>query len=168
MTATFERRDHDPMVGRVIDGRFEIEALLGSGAVGSVYRAQERSEGRVVALKIWNTPAHNDQTRGRFMREAKALSTLRHPNIVDVYRYGVSEVLPYVAMEYLDGKTLEALLANGQPLDAALAFDVITQVLRALAYAHDLGVVHRDLKPDNVVLVQGPRGQPIVKLLDYG
>lgn len=168
VTATKERHDRDPMVGRVIDGRFEIEALLGTGAVGSVYRAQERAENRVVALKIWNTPAHNDQTRGRFMREAKALQTLRHPNIVDVYRYGVSDVLPYVAMEFLDGRTVDALLSKGEPLDAALAFDVMTQVLKALAYAHDHGVVHRDLKPDNVVLVQGPRGQPLVKLLDYG
>jgi serine/threonine protein kinase len=158
----------DPFLGHIVDERFRVEALLGAGTVGSVYRAHDSAHDRTVALKIWNGSAHDDQTRGRFMRELKALSTLRHPNIVDLQGYGMCDALPYVAMEYLDGQTLDALLANGQPLDTTLVFEVMTQVLQALAYAHELGVVHRDLKPDNVVLVTGARGQPLVKLLDYG
>jgi serine/threonine-protein kinase len=168
MTSAGEIRSADPLLGQVIDGRFKVEALLGAGSVGSVYRAFDRTQGKPVALKIWNATSYNEQTRGRFLREAKALSTLRHPNIVDVHSYGIIGVLPYVALEYLDGSSLESQLSNGQPLDPALAMHVLTQVLQALAYAHGLGVVHRDLKPDNVVLVTGERGQPVVKLLDYG
>lgn len=168
MTSAGEIRSADPLLGQVIDGRFKVEALLGAGTVGSVYRALDRTQHKPVALKIWNATSYNEQTRGRFLREAKALSTLRHPNIVDVQSYGIIGVLPYVALEYLDGSSLETLLQNAQPLAPALATDVMTQVLQALAYAHGLGVVHRDLKPDNVVLVTGERGQPVVKLLDYG
>jgi len=121
-----------------------------------------------VALKIWNATAHDAQTRGRFVREAKALSTLRHPNIVDIRSYGMVEDTPYVVMEYLDGHSLERLVEAQQPVDPELAFGVITQVLTALRYAHEQGVVHRDLKPENVVLVNRPSGDQLVKLLDYG
>jgi len=161
----------DPMVGQLVDGRFKVEGLLGAGAVGSVYRARDNVDDRKVALKVWNTAAYDEQTRGRFMREAKALSTLRHPNIVDIQTFGMSDALPYMAMEYLDGQSLEALLASSdppEPLELKAAFDIMTQVLQALAYAHNLGVVHRDLKPDNVVLVGGEGGRRTVKLLDYG
>jgi serine/threonine-protein kinase len=168
MSSAGEIRSADPYLGKTIDGRFKVELLLGSGAVGSVYRALDRSTQTRIALKIWNGTALNRQTRGRFEREALALTTLRHPNIVDVQGYGMVDDLPYVAMEYLDGQPLEASLKDGQPLDPVLALDVITQILQALAYAHGLGVVHRDLKPDNVVLVAGPKNQRLVKLLDFG
>jgi eukaryotic-like serine/threonine-protein kinase len=168
MTSAGEIRSADPFLGQVVDERYKVEALLGTGAVGSVYRARERANARKVALKIWNGAALNEQTKGRFLREAKALSTLRHPNIVDVQGYGTIESLPYVAMEFLDGRRLEDLLGSGHALETAVAFEVITQILQALAYAHGLGVVHRDLKPENVMLVKGDRDQLVVKLLDYG
>jgi eukaryotic-like serine/threonine-protein kinase len=175
MSAAGEERQADPFVGRIVDGRFEVEVFLGSGAVGSVYRARDRQTARQVALKIWTVSVLDDQTRGRFQREAMALTTLRHPNIVDVVGYGVLDDLPYVAMEYLQGETLEHALGSRQPLETQLALEVATQVLSALAYAHGLGVVHRDLKPDNVLLARGApdplTGAPapiIVKLLDYG
>jgi serine/threonine protein kinase len=168
MVSASEERSADPLLGQLVDDRFEIDALLGSGSVGSVYRARDRSRGgRYVALKIWNGTALNDQTRGRFTREAKALTTLRHPNIVDVQSFGMFDTLPYVAMEYLDGQPLEASL-TGEPLESEFAFGVIAQMLQALAYAHELGVVHRDLKPDNVVLIRPEPGRFQVKLLDYG
>jgi serine/threonine protein kinase len=168
MVSASEDRSADPLLGQLVDGRFEIEALLGSGSVGSVYRARDRTRGgRNVALKIWNGTTLNEQTRGRFVREAKALTTLRHPNIVDVQSFGMFDKLPYVAMEYLDGQPLEASL-TGEPLEFDFAFDVIGQMLQALAYAHELGVVHRDLKPDNVVLLRRDDGSVQVKLLDYG
>ena len=168
MSSAGEIRSADPFLGKIVDGRYKVELLLGSGAVGSVYRALDRTIHKPVAIKIWNGAAHNQQTRGRFEREALALTTLRHPNIVDVHGYGMLDDLPWVAMEYLDGQALETYFKDGQPLDPALALDVITQILQALAYAHGLGVVHRDLKPDNVVLVHGPRNQRLIKLLDFG
>jgi serine/threonine protein kinase len=169
MVSAGEKRAADPFLGKLVDGRFTIEALLGAGTVGSVYRAHDQQNlRRKVALKIWNGASLNEQTRGRFVREAKALTTLRHPNIVDVQSYGMIDALPYVAMEYLDGQPLEAFLQNAQPLRTELALDVMTQILQALAYAHGLGVVHRDLKPDNVVLGLANNGRRVVKLLDYG
>ena len=165
---------HDPWLGRTVDGRFKVESFLGVGAVGAVYRAADLQQQRLVALKIWNGRALNAQTRGRFAREAAALMTLRHANIVDVYSCGIVDDLPYVAIEFLDGETLEQKLDSGEPLECDLAFDIAGQMLSALAYAHGLGVVHRDLKPDNVFLVRGAGdkggkdGKPVVKLLDYG
>jgi serine/threonine protein kinase len=161
-------RHSDVFIGRVVDDRFEVHSFLGEGAVGAVYKSRDRNDGRAVALKIWSERGLNDQTRGRFAREATALSTLRHPNIVDVYGYGVIDGRPYVAMEYLQGDTLESLLGQGEPLDPTLALDVARQMLAALSYAHALGVVHRDLKPENVFLARGPNGRHHVKLLDYG
>jgi eukaryotic-like serine/threonine-protein kinase len=166
MTSAGERSSADPFLGQVVDDRYRIEQLLGAGAIGCVYRAVEQATGQSIALKIWTTAADNEQIRGRFVREAKALSTLHHPNIVAVYGYGMLGALPYVAMEFIDGNTLEHMLSAG-PLDATVACDVMTQVLQALAYAHGLGVVHRDLKPDNVALVKSASGLT-VKLLDFG
>jgi serine/threonine protein kinase len=168
MTSAGEGRSADPFLGKLVDQRFKLEAFLGAGSVGSVYRARDVIRGGWAALKIWNGTALNTQTRGRFEREAMALTTLRHPNIVQVQSYGIFAELPYVAMEFLDGEPLEALLKDGLPIESALAFDIMTQVLQALAYAHGLGVVHRDLKPDNVVLVLRPNGGVLVKLLDFG
>ncbi|HTU58413.1 MAG TPA: serine/threonine-protein kinase [Polyangiales bacterium] len=167
MTSAGEIRSADPFLGQVVDDRYRIEQLLGAGAVGSVYRAVDRSTKQNIALKIWTTAADNEQVQGRFLREAKALSTLHHPNIVAVYGYGVFGALPYVAMEYVNGQTLEHMLSAAQPLDTLVACDVMTQVLQALAYAHGLGVIHRDLKPDNVALVKVDNGY-VVKLLDFG
>lgn len=167
MTSAGETRSADPLLGQVVDDRYRIEQLLGAGAVGSVYRAVDRTTKQNVALKLWTTAADNEQVRGRFLREAKALSTLHHPNIIAVHGYGVFGANPYVAMEYVDGRTLEEMLSAGQPLDALLAIDAMTQVLQALAYAHGLGVIHRDLKPDNVALVKTDDSF-VVKLLDFG
>lgn len=167
MTRAGEIRSADPFLGQVVDGRYHVEAQLGVGSVGSVYRAIDRSTGKTVALKVWNSAADDPQIKGRFLREAQALTTLRHPNIVDVYGFGVVEELPYVAMEYVEGRTLEQELGEGQPLEATTALEIMIQILQALAYAHGLGVVHRDLKPDNVALISAAKGY-VVKLLDFG
>ena len=92
----------------------------------------------------------------------------KHPNIVEVYHAGLVDNLPYVAMEFLEGQTLEDCLVPGEGMEPKLAFRIMRQVLAALAYAHERNVVHRDLKPENIFLVQGSDGQPQVKLLDYG
>jgi serine/threonine protein kinase len=180
MTVAGEERQVDPLIGRVVEGRFELQSFLGSGAVGSVYRAHDRTTGQLTALKIWNASVLDEQTLGRFRREALALTTLCHPNIVGVVGWGVVDDLPYVAMEFLAGDTLEDLLlrSNRKPLDLELALDVARQMLSALAYAHGLGVVHRDFKPDNVLVERGAEAPRVslragestrrVKLLDFG
>jgi serine/threonine-protein kinase len=179
MTAAEEERQVDPLVGRIVDGRFELQQFLGSGAVGSVYRAKDSQTGQAVAVKIWNGTGLDQQTLGRFRREALALTTLCHPNIVGVSAWGMVDNLPYVAMEYLEGETLEKMLTNRQPLDTELVLDVSRQMLSALAYAHGLGVVHRDLKPDNVLVVptaaraertslRSMESTRTIKLLDFG
>src|SRR6266705_1973384 len=101
MTAAEEERPVDPLLGLIVDGRFELQQFLGSGAVGSVYRAKDRENGQITALKIWNASGLDEQTLGRFRREALALTTLCHPNIVGVSAWGVVDELPFVAMEYL-------------------------------------------------------------------
>ena len=154
--------------GRTIDGIYQIEHALGSGAVGAVYAAVDVRTGRKAAVKLWHGTADEQQARARFVREAKALDTLRHPNIVEVYDAGLVDDLPYVAMEFLQGETLEDQLLPGEGMDPKLAFHIMRQVLDALTYAHERHVVHRDLKPENIYLVPGPGGQPQVKLLDYG
>ncbi|MDD9937993.1 MAG: serine/threonine-protein kinase [Myxococcales bacterium] len=155
------------LVGRLIDDRYRIDALVGQGAAGAVYRAVERDSGRVLALKQWHRSALDAQVRGRFLREAKALDTLDHPNIVEVFGHGFVDDVPYVALEYLEGTTLESRLAEG-PLAPEQAFDIIRQALTAIAYAHERSVVHRDLKPENIFLVPTPDGGYRVKILDYG
>src|SRR5689334_24910552 len=98
------------VVGQVLDDRYRIDAVLGKGAVGAVYRATDLQTKRTVALKQWRAGMIDDQVRGRFLREAKALDTLDHPGIVKVWGHGFVDGVPYVALEYLAGQTLEALV----------------------------------------------------------
>ena len=159
----------DPLVGRLIDRRYKVEKLLGQGAVGSVYRAQEQGERpRTVAIKIWHESALDEQILGRFKRESTALDMLVHPNVVESYGYGFVDDLPYMAMELLEGSTLAQLLSDRAPLDPNQALDIARQLLEALAYAHERSLVHRDIKPDNIFLVPMRSGGLKVKVLDYG
>jgi serine/threonine-protein kinase len=156
------------LVGHVGDGRYRVEQLLGQGAVGAVYRAVDVATGARVALKQWHAVTLNDEVRARFVREATALATLDHPNIVEVLGHGFVEGVPYVALEYLEGETLEAMLAGGQPIEPRQALELARQALSAIAYAHGHQVVHRDLKPENLFVARDARGAPRVKVLDYG
>lgn len=162
--------EHGPhaLVGRVVDGRFRIERPLGEGAVGTVYQATELPSGRPVAFKRWHATGNDKQVRGRFEREARALDTLKHPNIVEVYGHGIVDDVPYVAMELLRGQTLEDMLESGEPLPAEAALDIADQMLQAIAHAHSHDVVHRDLKPENVFVAADGQGGRRVKILDYG
>ena len=152
----------------MIEGRYRITARLGGGAAGSVYRADDLGGGAPVAIKVWNSTVVDMQAAGRFHRETKALRTLEHPNIVSIRDYGLTEGVPYLAMELLEGTSLETLLVERGALPADVTLTIVTQVLKALAYAHDRQVVHRDLKPDNVFLLRTRDGSIHVKLLDYG
>src|SRR3954471_10574172 len=140
----------DPLVGRTLDGRYEVLDRLGVGGVGVVYRGKQVKLGRLVAIKVLQQHAAvSPEWRRRFDREAKALSALAHPNVVPVNDSGIHAGVPYLVMELLLGRTLADLVKEG-PLPPARALDIVRQMLRGLAFAHTKGIVHRDLKPANV------------------
>jgi serine/threonine-protein kinase len=156
------------MVGRKIGGRYTLARKIGSGGMGTVYLAADAVRVRDVAVKFLAPHLAVDRTsRERFLREAKAANRIEHENIIDITDYGETEDgLAYLVMEYLDGVGLNEEIAEGPlPLDRALR--IALQMCDALARAHELGVIHRDIKPDNVFLLHGYDGD-FVKLLDFG
>lgn len=151
------------MIGQAL-GHYRIEAKLGEGGMGVVYRAFDSHLERPVAIKVLRTDANTSpERRRRFQQEAKAASALNHPNIVHIYDIGSSGGTDYIAMEFVDGKTLDRMIGkSGLALKDTLKY--ATQVADALARAHSAGIVHRDLKPANIIVGEGGR----VKLLDFG
>ena len=158
----------DPLIGRTLDGRYEVLGRLGEGGVGVVYRGRQTHLGRFVAIKVLHQDAAGiPEWRRRFEREAKALSALAHPNVVPVTDFGIDGGVPFLVMELLQGKTLNELIKEG-PLPLARTLDIVRQTLRGLAFAHGKGIVHRDLKPANVFLQELPDQADHVRLLDFG
>jgi tRNA A-37 threonylcarbamoyl transferase component Bud32 len=159
----------DALIGRMIDGRYRLESLLGTGGVGRVYLARHVLIGRRVAIKILH-PERRAQShlRAWFLREARAANRVNHANIVEIHDFGETEDgLAYIVMEYLEGRPLSAEVAKG-PIPVESAADTLEQVSAALARAHDLGVVHRDIKPENIFLIDRAGRADFVKLLDFG
>jgi serine/threonine-protein kinase len=158
----------DPLIGRKLDGRYDVLARLGEGGIGVVYRARQAHLGRFVAIKVLHQDAAAiPEWRRRFEREARALSALAHPNVVPVTDSGIDGGVPFLVMELLQGKTLAELIKEG-PLPPARGLDIVRQTLRGLAFAHGKGIVHRDLKPANVFLQALPDQTDHVRLLDFG
>ena len=149
-------------------GRYEIVAELGKGAMGVVYRANDPMLNRMVAIKTINTEeaGHEGMAEyeARFYTEAKAAGGLNHPNIIIIYDIGKSGHLVYMAMEYIEGRELREMLAEGKPLPVAQAVDFAAQVGEGLAYAHQHQVVHRDIKPANIMITPDGRA----KIADFG
>ena len=144
-------------------GSHQLLYRLGSGGMGEVWKGRTASGGDV-AIKVLNVDAARDPDRvARFVMEAKAASSLKHPNILAVHEVGQSEAGPYIVMEYVDGDTVRSLLSNG-PLPISQALDVAAQAADGVAHAHAGGVVHRDLKPENLMV----RRDGSVKILDFG
>jgi non-specific serine/threonine protein kinase len=154
--------------GDMVDGKYRVEAILGRGGMGEVYRATQLSLDRPVALKvIRNDLVADAEMLARFQREAHAIARLRHPNIVTVHDYGVHHAVgAFIVMEYLDGRSLRQELKDRKRFPADEAAALIGDVCAAVAAAHAAGVVHRDLKPDNVVLEAGAIAR--AKVLDFG
>src|SRR5215211_4866381 len=149
------------LVGQELES-YRIEKLLGAGGMGEVYLARDNNLGRLVALKVLPLPFVVDGDRlGRFQREARALSSLNHPNLVTIYEVGESKGFHFIAMELVEGKTLSSLRDK---LSLKELLSIVAQVAEALGAAHHSGIVHRDVKPDNVMV----RPDGYAKVLDFG
>jgi serine/threonine protein kinase len=160
-------------LGEILDDKYRLEQLLGSGGMGAVYLATHLGTERYVALKLISPQfMRNREFVERFKREARAAGRLRHPNVVDVTDFGFARVkqgdVAYLVMEYLDGCTLGDVLAEEQRLPLDWVADILEQVCSAVHDAHQQGVVHRDLKPDNIWLEPNRLGSYRVKVLDFG
>ncbi|MFO0649983.1 MAG: protein kinase [Polyangiales bacterium] len=163
-------RADDP-IGARFGGRYVARSLLGRGGMGSAYAALDEVTGRSVALKILGARhAQNPDTLERFAREARVGSELKHPNIVEVIDPGeASEEGAFMVMELLDGEPLSRVMKREKPLPFARAAELLLPVMRALAYAHERSVVHRDVKPENILVHRDPRtGAEVPKVLDFG
>lgn len=168
-TVATERND-DPLIGRTLDDKYRLDARLGEGGMGTVYHGTHLLIDRPVAVKVLNSRFVEDESaQERFRREAKAAGRLRHTNAVAVTDFGrTSDGLFYIVMELLEGRSLREVLAREAPLDTARAVSVMLQISAAVAAAHEEGVIHRDLKPGNIFVVQRPHAPTIVKVLDFG
>jgi serine/threonine protein kinase len=161
------------LVGRTIDAKYRLDALVGSGSMGTVYRATQLTLSKTVAIKVMQRElAKEDSYATRFKREAKAASRLDHPNSLRVLDCGDDDGLLYIAMEFIDGRDLLALVNKEWPLSNGRIADLLAQTLAGLAVAHDMGIVHRDLKPENVMVLRGKddegRATETVKVCDFG
>jgi tRNA A-37 threonylcarbamoyl transferase component Bud32 len=158
----------DPLLGRVISGKFRVERVLGQGAMGRVYLAEQTNLGKQVAIKVLHANMAGDAAlEKRFHREAKSASILSHPNIVQTIDFGQEEGLLFIAMELLSGRDLGQVIKKEWPFPPERLAQLVGQVLSALAEAHEKGVVHRDLKPENIMLID-VRGEDFVKVCDFG
>lgn len=155
--------------GAVIDNRYEVISLLGMGAIGKVYKVRHSVLGTVYAIKFIVPEAINEAALKRFKLEAQAVSVLKHTNIIGIHDYGVAGEMPYIVMEYLEGKTLsQSLQEDGCP-GRTLFFSIFEQVCSGLEHAHKQGILHRDLKPANIFLcVSEKANEPTVKIVDFG
>jgi serine/threonine protein kinase len=158
---------------QLLDGKYQIEQLLGEGGMGAVYSATHLGTKRTVAVKVIHPQlSTHDQFVARFRREAEAAGRLRHPNVVDVTDFGIAQTtdgpVAYLVMEYLDGCTLAEIVAEEGALPIRWVVDILEQVCAAVEVAHRAGIIHRDLKPDNIWLEPNGRGGYTVKVLDFG
>ena len=155
----------DKNIGKKLDGRYEITELIGIGGMADVYKATDILEDRTVAVKILkNEFADNEDFVRRFRNESKAIAVLSHPNIVKIFDVGFTDKIQFIVMEYIDGITLKEFMEQQGVLKWKDSIHFIIQILRALQHAHDRGIVHRDIKPQNIMLF--PDGT--IKVMDFG
>ena len=164
-------RRRDEQTGRVLGGRYHLLSRIGSGGMADVFRAIDLNDGSPRAVKILRADLSNDRDmQTRFHRELRAARLVEHENIVRIFDYGLSdEGKPFIALEYLDGVGLGEVIARG-PVPLGRVFRVVAEVARALAAAHATGVIHRDVKPENIMILGGPERDEMerVKIFDFG
>ncbi|MBZ0232102.1 MAG: serine/threonine protein kinase, partial [Deltaproteobacteria bacterium] len=159
----------DPLVGTVLADRYHIDAVIGDGGIGRVYRARHTRMSRRFAIKVpFGEVAYDRKQRARLSNEAEAASRLSHPNVIGIVDVGeTSEGLFYMAMDLAEGHNLADVVAEG-PLPQARVLAILAQVADGLAHAHERDLVHRDLKPENIILTAGPDGGEQARIVDFG
>ncbi|MFI6446457.1 Stk1 family PASTA domain-containing Ser/Thr kinase [Kitasatospora sp. NPDC050543] len=156
---------HDPLLGTLLDNRYRVDQRIATGGMATVYRGTDTRLDRVVALKVMHPSLAGDEGfTGRFIREAKAVARLAHPNVVNVFDQGADGETVFLAMEYVPGRTLRDVLRDRGALSIRAALDILEPVLAALGAAHRAGLVHRDVKPENVLITD----DGLVKVADFG
>jgi serine/threonine-protein kinase len=166
----FDRSEQsDPFIGKIVDERYRIESKIGVGGMGAVYRVTRLLIGDTVAIKILHATQNADSmATERFRREAQAAARLKHPNVVAVYDFGVSsDGFQYLVMELVEGNSLREIIRKQGPFNSYAASEIVGQVCAALDAAHQQGVIHRDIKPDNILVSSTADGRR-VKVLDFG
>jgi serine/threonine protein kinase len=159
-------RGHGGLAVGTVFGGYRIDRILGRGGMGVVYEAMDERLGRTVAIKVMRADiARKDSARERFLREARAAAAIDHPNVVAIFQVGEENGIPFIAMPRLQGETLRQLLRREEKLDPHRVIDICRQLLQGLAAAHAVGLVHRDLKPDNIWMIKDSRR---VAILDFG
>ena len=153
------------MIGSVLANKYKIKSIVGIGGMAVVYKAYRITDNKVVAVKVLNDEYRRkpDYVR-RFESEARAVMSLSHPNIIGLLDVGIDGAAPFIVLEFATGKTLKEIIDENGPLSQGFAVKIISQVLSALAHAHEKGVIHRDIKPQNIIVTAGG----IVKLTDFG
>lgn len=155
----------DKFVGKRLDGRYEIREIIGVGGMAVVYKAYDSIEDRIVAIKILKEEfASNEEFQRRFKNESKAIAVLSHPNIVKVYDVSFGDLIQYIVMEYIEGITLKEFIEKNGNLSWSEAVNFVLQILRGLQHAHDKGIVHRDVKPQNIMVLN----DNTIKVTDFG
>ncbi len=155
----------DKYIGKKLDGRYEITELIGVGGMAEVYKGVDVIDNKPVAIKILKKEyAENEEFLRRFRNESKAIAVLSHPNIVKIYDVGFSDKLQYIVMEYIDGITLKEYIEEEKVLTWKDTVHFVIQILRALQHAHDKGIVHRDIKPQNIMMFS----DGTIKVMDFG
>lgn len=160
----------DPLLGSVIDGRYEVLSVLGEGGMGVVYETRHRALGKRFALKALRKDLASDgEIAARFIQEARTAASVSHPGLVKITDFGrLASGQPFFVMELLEGQSLASLIRAGGPIPAARAVDMVRQIAEALGTAHEHSIVHRDLKPDNIHVSPNGSGRDRVTIVDFG
>jgi eukaryotic-like serine/threonine-protein kinase len=169
-TDTAEPLARELSSGQVLGSRYEIRECIGSGGMGAIYAARRIHIGDTVAVKVLRPEVvHDAQSRERFQREARAAAKLHHPNAVVVHDFGQDpDGITYIVMELLEGRSLRQVLSDERSIEPTRAVGIVKQACAAIEAAHRLGIIHRDIKPDNIILLDSHDGIPHVKILDFG
>lgn len=158
----------ESLIGRVVNNRYRLTEKLGSGGMGVVYKAFDLEDEKEIALKILKHPFVQGEKGGQFWQEAQATALIQHPNVVNAIDIGFTvENCPYIVMELLVGQTLREVISQEAPLDVTRAIVLMLQIAEGVGAAHDLGILHRDLKPTNVFLTRASNAPSKVKILDF-